>query len=275
MRAEMARGGARHIGSQPNPVLTERSARVVAAVKLHRQITRRRSQSFLVEGANLVEAASRRGLVREIFVTEAAEQRYAVLLASQAATVYPVTERAAKALSDTVTPAGLVALCELPATGLHDVLAGAPRLVAVGVEIGEPGNAGTLIRIADAMGAAAVVFAGHSVDPYNGKCLRASAGSVFSVPVIVALDAGAAVTALQAAGLQVVATTVDGEVSLDDAELAAPTAWLFGAEAHGLSVELAEQADTRVTIPMAGGAQSLNVAAAAAICLYQSSRAQA
>ena len=88
---------------------------------------------------------------------------------------------------------------------------GTPRLVAVGVEIGEPGNAGTLIRIADAMGAAAVVFAGHSVDPYNGKCLRASAGSIFAVPVVVAPDVGAAVTALQAAGLQVLATTVDGE----------------------------------------------------------------
>jgi len=257
------------------PVLTERSARVVAAVKLHRQITRRRSQLFLVEGANLVEAASRRGLVREIFVTEAAEQRYAALLAGQAATVHPVTERAAKALSDTVTPAGLTAVCELPSTGLEEVLAGAPRLVAVGVEIGEPGNAGTLIRIADAMGAAAVIFAGHGVDPYNGKCLRASAGSVFSVPVVVAPDAGAAVAALHAAGLQILATTVDGEVSLDDAELATPTAWLFGAEAHGLSAELAARADTRVTIPMAGEAQSLNVAAAAAICLYQSSRAQA
>jgi len=257
------------------PVLTERSARVVAAVKLHRQISRRRSQLFLVEGANLVEAASRRGLVREIFVTEAAGQRYAALLSGHAATVHPVTERAAKALSDTVTPAGLVAVCELPSTGLDEVLAGAPRLVAVGVEIGEPGNAGTLIRIADAMGAAAVIFAGRGVDPYNGKCLRASAGSVFSVPVVVAPDAEAAVTALQAAGLQILATTVDGEVSLDAAELASPTAWLFGAEAHGLSAELAGQADTRITIPMVGEAQSLNVAAAAAICLYQSSRAQA
>jgi len=257
------------------PVLTERSARVAAAVKLHRQVARRRSQLFLVEGANLVEAASRRGLVREIFVTDAAEQRYAALLAAQAAAVYPVTERAAKALSDTVTPAGLVAVCELPSAGLADVLAGAPRLVAVGVEIGEPGNAGTLVRIADAMGADAVVFAGHSVDPYNGKCLRASAGSIFSVPVVVAPDAGSAITALRAAGLQIMATTVDGEVSLDDADLAGPTAWLFGAEAHGLPTELADQADTRVTIPMAGGAQSLNVAAAAAICLYQSSRAQA
>lgn len=255
-------------------MLTERSARVVAAVKLHRQVARRRAQRFLVEGAHLVEAASGRGLIREIFVTEAAAERFAALLAGQGAAVHLVTERAAKALSDTVTPAGLVAVCEMPESGLDDVLAGAPRLVAVGVEIGEPGNAGTLIRIADAMGAAAVIFGGNSVDPYNGKCLRASAGSIFSIPVVVEPDIGAAVGALQAAGLQVVATTVDGEVSLDDAELGPPTAWLFGAEAHGLSPQLARQADNRVSIPMSGAAQSLNVAAAAAICLYQSARAQ-
>lgn len=256
-------------------MLTERSARVVAAVKLHRQPARRRSRRFLVEGANLVDAAARRGLVREMFVSEAAEQRYTALLTSIDAAVHPVTERAAKALSDTVTPAGLVAVCELPGLGLSDVLNNRPRLIAVGVEIGEPGNAGTMIRIADAMGAAAVVFAGHSVDPYNGKCLRASAGSIFSVPVVVAPDAEGVVATLQAAGLQVLATTVDGDVRLDDADLAAPTAWLFGAESHGLPAELADRADTRVAIPMAGGAQSLNVAAAAAICLYQSSRAQA
>ena len=167
-----------------------------------------------------------------------------------------------------------MAVCELPSLPLQDVLLSAPRLVAVGVEIGEPGNAGTLIRIADAMGAGAVVFAGHSVDPYNGKCLRASAGSIFAVPVVVAPEADAAITALQAAGLRVLATTVDGELCLDDADLTAPTAWLFGAEAHGLPTQLAERADNRVTIPMSGSAQSLNVAAAAAICLYQSARAQ-
>jgi TrmH family RNA methyltransferase len=255
-------------------VLTERSTRVVAAAKLHRQVARRRSDRFLVEGANLVEAASRRGLVREIFATEAAMARYGDLLAEHGTAVQLITERAAKALSDTVTPAGLVAVCEHPSTDLADVLAQAPRLVAVGVEIGEPGNAGTLIRIADAMGAAAVVFAGRSVDPYNGKCLRASAGSIFAVPVVSEPDAEAAIGLLQGAGLRVLATTVDGELSLDDADLAAPTAWLFGSEAHGLSGQLTARADARVTIPMAGDAQSLNVAAAAAICLYQSARSQ-
>ncbi|MBV8860854.1 MAG: RNA methyltransferase [Mycobacterium sp.] len=255
-------------------MLTERSARVVAAVKLHRQVARRRAQRFLIEGAHLVEAASSRGLIREVFVTESAAQRYAALLAEQAATVHIVTERAAKALSDTVTPAGVVAVCEKPEPNLDEVLAGAPRLIAMGVEIGEPGNAGTLIRIADAMGAAAMVFGGYSVDPYNGKCLRASAGSVFSIPVVVEPDIGAAVGALQGAGWQVLATTVDGELSLDDVEFGPPTAWLFGAEARGLSPLLARQADHRVSIPMGGAAQSLNVAAAAAICLYQTARAQ-
>lgn len=256
-------------------MLTERSARVVAAVKLHRHIARRRAQRFLVEGAHLVEAASRRGLVREIFVTESAAQRYAALLAGQHAPLHVVTERAAKALSDTVTPAGLVAVCEMPTAGLEDVLTDEPRLIAVAVGIGEPGNAGTVIRIADAMGAAAVVLGGHSVDPYNGKCLRASAGSIFSIPVIVAPEVEAVVAALHAAGMQVLATTVDGELRLDDADLTKPTAWLFGAESQGLSAQVAQQADHRVQIPMVGDAQSLNVAAAAAICLYQSVRAQA
>jgi TrmH family RNA methyltransferase len=176
-------------------------------------------------------------------------------------------------LSDTVTPVGLVAVCSMPETTLADALADSPRLVAVAADISEPGNAGTLIRIADAMGADAVVLAGHSVDPYNGKCLRASAGSIFSIPVVSEDDAEAAVGALRNAGLQVLATTVDGEVSLDDADLSGPTAWLFGPEAHGLPTELARAASHRVRIPMPGSAESLNVASAAAICLYQSAKA--
>ncbi|OIN81961.1 RNA methyltransferase [Mycobacterium malmoense] len=254
-------------------VLTERSARVAAAVKLHRHVGRRRAGRFLAEGPNLVEAASARGLVRDVFVTELAAERHAPLLGALRCPIHLVTERAAKALSDTVTPTGLVGVCDMPATRLEDVLAGSPRLIAVAVEIGEPGNAGTLIRIADAMGAAAVILGGHSVDPYNGKCLRASAGSMFSIPVVAAPDTRAAVTALRGAGLQVLATTVDAKVRLDQADLAAPTAWLFGTESHGLSAEVADAADRRVRIPMSGGAESLNVAAAAAICLYQSAQA--
>ena len=244
---------------------------MVTAAKLHRHTGRRRAARFLAEGPNLVEAALRRGLVCEVFATEAAVDRFGALLDS--APVQLITERAAKTLSDTVTPVGLVAVCRLPETSIEDVLAAAPRLIAVAVEISEPGNAGTLIRTADAMGAGAVILAGHSVDPYNSKCLRASAGSIFSIPVLGDIEPAAAVAALQRAGLQVLATTVDGELSLDTAELAAPTAWLFGPEAHGLPADVAAMADHRVHIPMPGNAESLNIASAASICLYQSARA--
>ncbi len=227
----------------------------------------------MAEGPNLVEAALAAGLVVELYATEAAAERHQALFGD--ASLSLITDRAAKALSDTVTPSGLIAVCELPEVTLAEVLADTPQLVAVAVDISEPGNAGTLIRIADAMGATAVVLAGHSVDPYNGKCLRASTGSIFSIPVVIAEDAIGALTALREAGLAVLATTVDGEVTLDGVEpqLAAPTAWLFGPEAHGMPVELAAMADHRVRIEMPGNAESLNVAAAAAICLYQSARA--
>jgi TrmH family RNA methyltransferase len=253
---------------------------VVAAAKLLRHVGRKRAGRFLAEGPNLVAAALRRGLVGEVFVTAAAHARFEELLRSVPVDtpVHAVTDKAAKVLSDTVTPVGLVAVCTMPGDELHDVLATSPRLLLVAVETSEPGNAGTLIRIADAMGADAVVLAGDSVDPFNGKCLRASAGSIFALPVLSAPDTPALLTALQAAGLQVFATTLDGESSLDDPEvearLMAPTAWLFGAEAHGLAAAVSARADARVRIPMPGTAESLNIAAAAAICLYQSARAQ-
>jgi TrmH family RNA methyltransferase len=254
--------------------LTERSSRVLDAVKLQRRAERIATGRFLAEGPNLVEAAARRGLVEDIFVTEAAGARYRHLLADLP--VCPVTDRAMKALSETVTPAGLVAVCRLPDTSLDDILAADPALIVVAVDISDPGNAGTLIRLSDAMGAAAVVFAGDAVDPYNGKCVRSSAGSIFAVPVCSEADTSVLVGRLRASGLQILATTLTGELSLDDAQsiLGARTVWLFGPESRGLSEEVSGLADRRVVIPMSDGVDSLNVAAAAAICLYQSARAQ-
>jgi TrmH family RNA methyltransferase len=158
---------------------------------------------------------------------------------------------------------------------LPEALARTPRLVAVLAEIRDPGNAGTVLRTADAAGAGAVVFAGDAVDPYNGKCVRASAGSLFHVDVVRSPDA--AIEALKASGLQILAATGYGDADLDDLAdeggLAAPTAWLFGSEAHGLPDELIEAADARVRVPLHGRAESLNLAAAAAVCLYASARA--
>jgi TrmH family RNA methyltransferase len=178
-------------------------------------------------------------------------------------------------LSDSVSPAGVVALCRFVDRPLAHLLERGPRLVAVCAEVRDPGNAGTVVRTADAAGADAVVLAGSSVDLYNPKTLRASVGSAFQLPVAVEPDPVAAVESLRAAGLTVLATTMDGEVGLHDAGdlLAGPTAWLFGNEAHGLPDELVALADHRVAIPIHGRAESLNLATAAALCLYESARA--
>lgn len=249
---------------------------MLAAAKLHRHVVRKRTGRFLAEGPNLVEAALRRGVVSDVFATRSAAERYKAIIDAVGVDLHLITDRAAKSLSDTVTPVGLVAVCERPRLTLEHVVAGQPRLIAIGVGLSEPGNAGTLVRLADAMAADAVVLAGHSVDPYNAKCLRASAGSIFAIPVLSDVDPLGTVSLLTEAGLQVLATTLDGETDLDDVEplLTQPTAWLFGTEAHGLADDVATAASRRVRIPMAGHAESLNVAAAAAICLYQSFRAQ-
>jgi RNA methyltransferase, TrmH family len=191
--------------------------------------------------------------------------------------VSPVTEAGLAALTETVTPQGLVAVCRhIHHPDLAPVLARQPRLVVVLAGISDPGNAGTVLRTADAAGAAAVIFAGGSVDPYNGKCVRASAGSLFHVDVVRGGTAEAAVAALRASGLTVLAADAYGADDLDDladsGRLGTRTGWLFGSEAHGLPPELAAQADARVRVPIHGRAESLNLAAAAAVCLYASAR---
>ena len=209
----------------------------------------------------------------EVFATPAASEQYAALRArSERWTL--VDDRALAALSDSVTPAGVVAVCRTLDVALTTVLAGAPRLLAVCAEVRDPGNAGTVVRTADAAGADAVVLAGPSVDAWNPKTVRASVGSVFRVPIAVEPDPAAVVRALQDAGLTVLATAGDGEVGLFEAGdlLDRPTAWLFGNEAHGLADDLAALADHRVRIPILGAAESLNLSTAAALCLYESAR---
>lgn len=178
-----------------------------------------------------------------------------------------------------MTPAGVVGLCRHLDRPLTDLLSGdrAARLVAICADVRDPGNAGTVVRCADAAGADLVVLAGSSVDAYNPKTVRASVGSLFHLPLAVEPDAAAAVRAAQDAGLVVLAADGAGEVDLDAPAtadlLARPTAWLFGNEAWGLPAELAGLADHRVRIPIHGRAESLNLSTAAALCLYASARA--
>lgn len=259
--------------------LTERTPRVVSAVKLLRTAQRRKTGRFLAEGENSVREALASGRVHEVFVTADASGRYPDLLGTARAIGVPVsvvTDRAARGLSDTVTPPGVVAVCDVIDVPLSHALTPQTRLLAVPVAIGEPGNAGTVIRVADAVGADAAILAGDSVDPHNGKCVRSSAGSIFHLPIVRERDTPLVLDEIAAAGIRILATAADGEVDLDDADdlLTGPTAWLFGNEAHGLDTATAGRADHRIRIPIRGRAESLNLATAAAICLYASARIQ-
>jgi TrmH family RNA methyltransferase len=251
---------------------TERTPRVAAARGLTRRAGRQKAGRFLAEGAQAVREALRwalagRGAVHEVFAV-ALPDDLAALAAEARVPVSAVTERAVAGLSETVTPQGVVAVCDLVDVPLTEALAGTPRLVAVLAGVSDPGNAGTVIRVADAAGADAVILAGPTVDPHNGKCVRASTGSLFHLPV-----ARAAVPEVldtcRAAGLRLVAA--DGRAR-DDlsacAELADPTAWVFGSEAHGLPEDLRDSLDHALRVPVYGDAESLNLATAAAVCLY-------
>ncbi|MEO3927005.1 RNA methyltransferase [Micromonosporaceae bacterium B7E4] len=270
-----------HVRAPDQPLFTPRTPRIVAARRLHRRRERDTTGRFLAEGPQAVrEALAAPGVVVELFGTPAGLDRYAELAGTAATAGVPVsgvTDDALAALTETVAPQGIVAVCARLDVPIGTALERRPRLVAALAEIRDPGNAGTVLRTADAAGAGAVVFAGDAVDPYNGKCVRSSAGSLFHLDVVRAAEPADVVAELRAAGLAVLAASGYGETDLDDLAdsggLARPTAWLFGSEAHGLPAELADAADARVRVPLHGRAESLNLAAAAAVCLYASARA--
>ena len=259
-----------------------RSPRVKAARQLAKRALRQRARLFLAEGPQAVsEALAQPGVVRQLFVTAPARLRYQALLAEAArhgADVQAVSGEVMADLAQTITPQGLLAVCRFVDVPLAQLASGAARLVVVLANVRDPGNAGTVLRTADAAGADGVVFSDASVDPYNSKCVRASAGSLFHLPVVVSAGIPAAVSALREAGLRVLAA--DGRAGRPLPELGAegllarPTAWLFGNEAWGLPADVLALADEAVAVPIYGRAESLNLAAAAAVCLYTSAQAQ-
>lgn len=263
-------------------MISDTNARLVAARRLTRRAARHETGRFLAEGAQAVrEALGRSKVVLSVFATpEAIEHNPELIEAArtQGVRVDDISVRSAAALSETVRPQGLVALCHQVDVPLRKAFETEPRLVAVLVDANDPGNAGTVLRTADAAGAKTVIFAGDSVDVYNGKVVRASAGSIFHLDVVTDVSADDAITAARAAGCTVLAAAGTGADDLDDLisghALDKPTAWLFGNEANGLSGEVLAAADRTVRVPIYGEAESLNVAAAAAVCLYSSARAQ-
>ena len=304
-RAEGARAPRPDILDNPD------SARVARVAGLARRHARDKYERFLVEGPRGVGEAVRHAAahVHDLYLTPEAADRHADILArARAAGLYThtVTPRVMAAMSaDAQGVLAVVATTALAAgpqeggagagegpaerpdassagadaeaagAGLAERLAGA-RLVAVLAEAQDPGNAGTIIRTADAAGADAVVLVRGSVDATNPKVVRSTAGSLFHLPVLTGAGLEEVLEALDGAGLAVLAADGSGPVNLFDADelLARPCAWLFGNEARGLAPEALERAEAVVSVPVLGAAQSLNVAAAAAVCLYASVRAQ-
>jgi RNA methyltransferase, TrmH family len=249
-----------------------RSARRLSTLK-----GRRAAEQFLAEGPQAVREAVAADLVQRLFVTKAGADRHPDVVhgaASSGAVVSLISDAELASLTDTVTPQGLVAVCRTVETSLEDVIAAGPRLVVVCAQVRDPGNAGTVIRCADAFGADAVVLTHGSVDAHNPKTVRASVGSLFHLPVVADVSLEEATDALKAAGLTVVAADGSGTSTLLDLDLTGPIAWVFGNEAWGLPPSDLAVADIVTRVPMWGAAESLNLSTAAAVCLYATAAAQ-
>lgn len=260
---------------------------MAAARRLAKRGFRTVDRRFLLEGPQGIREALRapRGsggpALSTLFATEDAAGRHPDLMSAAqglGTEVHLVSGAVLAAIAATVTPQGLVGVAGFLDVGLASVLAGRPRLVVILAAVRDPGNAGTVLRTADAAGADAVIFATDSVDCYNGKCVRASAGSLFHVPVVLRARLAPTLEALRAADLRILAAAGSAETSLDtlaeSGGLSGPTGWLFGNEAWGLPPADRELADAAVRVPIYGRAESLNLATAAAVCLYASARAQ-
>lgn len=291
-----------------------RADRVKDVAALTRRSMRSKRGLFRAEGPQNVREAVRLALadlpapglprLDAVYVTLQELDRHPGIAADLAAVadrgdvfVRAVTPEVLAAMTDAVTPQGMLAVCRFPssASDASDDAAralGAARLVGVLVRVQDPGNVGTVIRTADAAGADAVLCTPGTVDPFNPKSVRSSAGSLFHVPVFTGAELAGVVAAAREHGMGVLAA--DGYASVSVSELAdaavlraagtpaedvaypleQPTAWLFGNEAQGLSEAEVEAADLSVAVPLYGAAESLNVATAATVCLYASAQAQ-
>lgn len=240
--------------------LTSTASSAVKAVRaLHSPRGRRASGTFLAEGPAAVRAALAAGVAAEVFATAQAAAEHRL----EGATL--VSEEVARAMAETATPQGLLAVCPVPVPDLRAAVTGA-RSIVVLEAVADPGNLGTIIRTADAAGAGAVVCTPGSADPWGGKVVRSSAGSLFHLPVLRDVALADVLALCRERGLPSVGATADGADPV--AAVSAPVAWVFGTEAHGLSPQARAAVDRTAYIPMPGRAESLNVAIAVAVCLF-------
>jgi len=266
------------VSHSESELTSTRSPRVAAVKRLHSSRGRRDSHLFIVEGPQGVrEALTRPGLVQEIFLAGSATSPCRELAQGSGIAVTIVSDDVLAAMGETQVPQGILAVCHWVTRPLSEVLTPGQAMVVVIDGAGDPGNVGTIIRTAHAAGADAVVMTADSVDPHNGKCVRATAGSIFHIPLATGASADEIAALSRAAGLCLAVTAADGTEGLFDLVTRPerpPIAWILGSEAHGVSPQMRELADLSVGIPMFGAAESLNVGSAAAVCLYADAAAR-
>lgn len=229
----------------------------------------------MIDGPTLLGEALRAGqMVQEVFTDGSTDPELLDRARVAGATVHEVLPQVLARAVDTVTPNGVAAIAARAPATLQSVLAAAAQgpLTLVLCDVSDPGNAGTLLRAAEAAGATAVLFCGSSVDPTNAKCVRASAGALFHVEWAEGEDALTMVEALRATGVPSAASVVRGGHPYDTADLRGPVAIFVGSEAHGLPAEVAEAVDLPLTIPMVGRSESLNVAMAGTLLCFEALR---
>jgi TrmH family RNA methyltransferase len=245
--------------------------------QLRRLMGRRSARSergqFAFEGSTLLAEAIAAGFpIDSVFVDVATTDRHADVLDTLPSTidVHPLAEGVLAKVADTATPQGVIAVAPRPTRDLDSMLATHPRgLVIVLDRLGDPGNAGAIVRTAEAVGASLVVFGAGTTDPYGPKTVRAAAGSAFRVPLVSAGTTVDALDGLARAGFRRIGTVAQGGEPYGAADLTGDTALVLGSEAHGLDPEVVATLELRVSIPMLGQVESLNVAAAAAVLGYE------
>jgi TrmH family RNA methyltransferase len=252
-----------------------RADRVRGVRSLAGKSVRERSGRFLVEGPQGVREAVRFAAdrVRDVYVAPDDAGRHPEIVgeAREAGIhVHGCTDEVVGAMSKDAQ--GVLAVVDLASPSLDGAFRGGARLAVILSNVRDPGNLGTIVRAADAAGADAVVLVGDCVDPHSPKVVRATAGSLFHLPVATGARLEDAIVRARRAGLEVFAATGSGSDDLfslaDEGALAGPIAWVFGNEAWGLSEAEAALADRSVRIPISGNAESLNVASAASVALF-------
>ncbi|MFP4634761.1 MAG: TrmH family RNA methyltransferase [Nitriliruptoraceae bacterium] len=246
-------------------VLTStRNPRIAELATLARRRVRRERAQHLVEGPRAVAEALEAGLVEEVFLDPDADLSLSV---PAGVVVTEVAAHVLARLAETRTPQGVVAVARTPQPDLE--MAVATGRVVVLHELADPGNAGTILRTSDAAGAGGVVLTSGSVDPFGPKAVRAAAGSTYHLAVVSDVGLDEVAEACRSAGLRLVGLDARADLGVDHlASDARPTALVLGNEAHGLDAAAVERLDGTVAVPIHGRAESLNVAAAAAVALY-------